>query len=346
MAADLNYTGMALDRASAMRRDQAWVARRLADETSRIVPLWRNRSLVKTGAAPEAVYLTGRAAKAVLAEAATAVLLGLEDAVAYAAADLSLLGEDAANALAVVQGGDGDGDGDIVFEDLRRVGALMAGSDAALLAYAKGMIHWHQRHLYCGVCGALTVSRDGGHVRVCTNPDKPHMHFPRTDPAVIMLVEHDDPEGNGPACLLGRQKKWVEGMYSTLAGFVEPGETLEEAVAREVLEESAVRVIDVRYRASQPWPFPSSMMLGFRARAETTAIRIDGREIEDARWFTPGEVRAFGEWGDAPAGGRAGGVLPNKNNAANTQNAKNCLPCKDSISRWLIDGWLGDRAGG
>lgn len=331
MVADLNYTGVALDRANAMRRDQAWVAGRLADATSRIVPLWRNRSLVKTGRAPEAVYLTGGAAKAVLAEAATAVLLGLEDAVSYVAADLSLLGEDATNALAGVQGGGGGGGGNIVFEDLRRVGALMARPDAALLAYAKGMIHWHQRHLYCGVCGALTASRDGGHVRVCTNPDKPHMHFPRTDPAVIMLVEHDDPEGKGPACLLGRQKKWVEGMYSTLAGFVEPGETLEEAVAREVFEESAVRVADVRYRASQPWPFPSSMMLGFRARAETTAIRIDGRELEDARWFTPGEVRSFGEWGDEPPNGS-----PDEKR----------LPRKDSISRWLIDGWLGDMAGG
>jgi NAD+ diphosphatase len=325
MAETLNYTGVALDRASAMRRDVAWVAERLADKTSRIVPLWRNRSLVKTGAMPEAVYLTGQAAKAVLAEAATAVLLGLEDTIAYVAADLSLLDEDAANTLAGAQGGDGTGD--CAFEDLRRVGALMAGPDAALLAYAKGMIHWHQRHLYCGVCGALTASRDGGHVRVCTNPDKPHMQFPRTDPAVIMLVEHDDPEGHGPACLLGRQSRWVEGMYSTLAGFVEPGETLEEAVAREVLEESAVRVTDVRYQASQPWPFPSSLMLGFRARAETAAIRIDGRELEDARWFTPEEVRSFGEWGDAPEGEKR-------------------LPRKDSISRWLIDGWLKDRDAG
>ena len=317
MAGSLNYTGVALDRASEMRRDEAWVAERLAEETSRIVPLWRNRSLVKTGDRPQAAYLTGRAAKAVLAEAAMAVLLGLGDGIAYVAADLSLLDEDAANTHA--DGG--------AFEDLRSVGALMTRPDAALLAYARGMIHWHQRHLYCGVCGALTASRDGGHVRVCTNPDKPHLHFPRTDPAVIMLIEHDDPEGNGPACLLGRQSRWVEGMYSTLAGFVEPGETLEETVAREVLEESAIRVTDVRYQASQPWPFPSSLMLGFRARAETAAISIDGRELEDARWFTPDELRSFGEWGDAPPGEMR-------------------LPRKDSISRWLIDGWLGDRAGG
>jgi len=319
MAESLNYTGVALDRASELRRDEAWVTGHLTDDRSRVVPLWRSRNLIRTGAMPEAAYLTGGAAKTALAEAVMVVLLGLDGERAYIAADLSLLDEDAAGVHA--HAGEG------AFEDLRTVGTLMAGPDAALLAYARGMIHWHQRHLYCGVCGALTESRDGGHIRFCTNPDKPHMHFPRTDPAVIMLVEHADPEGDGPACLLGRQRRWIDGMYSTLAGFVEPGETLEEAVAREVLEESAIRITDVRYQASQPWPFPSSLMLGFRARAETAAIRIDEREIEDARWFTPDELSEFGEWGNAPEGEMR-------------------LPRKDSIARRLIDGWLKDVTGG
>ena len=151
------------------------------------------------------------------------------------------------------------------------------------------------------------------------------MHFPRTDPAVIMLVAHDDPQGQGPACLLGRQSRWVEGMYSTLAGFVDPGETLEQAVAREVFEESGIAVSDVRYQASQPWPFPSSLMLGFRATATTTAITIDAREIEDARWFTSAEVKSFGEWGTGPA-----------------PEGELRLPRKDSVSRWLIEHWLED----
>ena len=141
------------------------------------------------------------------------------------------------------------------------------------------------------------------------------------------VPSHGDPEGRGPACLLGRQNRWVEGMYSTLAGFVEPGESLEEAVAREVMEESGIRVTDVRYKASQPWPFPSSLMLGFRATARTTAITVDNRELEDAGWFTAGEVRGFGEWGAAPAGEKR-------------------LPRKDSISRWLIEGWPEDVGAG
>ena len=199
----------------------------------------------------------------------------------------------------------------------------MAGPEAALLAYARGLMHWHRGHVFCGLCGNPTESHDGGHLRRCTNAEDPHNHFPRTDPAVIMLVSHDNPQGNGPACLLGRQSRWAEGMYSTLAGFVEPGETLEEAVAREVLEESGVRVTNVEYKASQPWPFPSSLMLGFRARAETAEIEIDDREIEDAQWFRPEEVRSFGEWGTAPPGEKR-------------------LPRKDSISRWLIEGWLND----
>ena len=159
----------------------------------------------------------------------------------------------------------------------------MRGPEAALLAYARGLMYWHRRHRFCGVCGAATDSRGGGHVRRCRNADEPHEHFPRTDPAVIMLVTHDDLEGRGPAALLGRQSRWPDGMYSTLAGFVEPGESLEEAVAREVREETGVAVADVRYQASQPWPFPSSLMLGFRARAVTTGIDVDQRELQDAR---------------------------------------------------------------
>ena len=318
MAKYLNYTGLTLDRAANLRRDEAWVAKHLDHKDTRILPVWRGRNLVRLDETlsrpPEPVFPAS--AQTLIAEADTVVILGLDQETAYVAADISTLDEDEANARA----------GADMFEDLRRVGALMAGDHGALLAYARGMVHWHQRHRFCGVCGAPTESRDGGHVRVCTNEDDAHMHFPRTDPAVIMLVAHDDPEGRGPACLLGRQKKWVDGMYSTLAGFVEPGETLEEAVTREVFEESAIRITDVRYQASQPWPFPSSLMLGFRAAAISTDIEVDDRELEDARWFTPDELRGFGEWGDAPPG-------------------KNRMPRKDSISRRLIDDWLEDMEG-
>ena len=318
MAKYLNYSGLPLDRAANQRRDEAWVAKHLGHEGTLILPVWRGLNLVRLGDSrpPEAVFPTGPEGRALMAEAGALVILGVHQETAYVAADISTLDETEVSARA----------GENVFEDLRRVGALMAGDQGALLAYARGMVHWHQRHRFCGVCGEPTESRDGGHVRICSNEDDAHMHFPRTDPAVIMLIAHDDPEGRGPACLLGRQKKWVDGMFSTLAGFVEPGETLEEAVAREVFEESAIRITDVRYQASQPWPFPSSLMLGFRAKAITTEINVDPRELEDARWFTPDELKAFGEWGDEPP-------------------RKNRMPRKDSISRRLIDDWLEDMAG-
>ncbi|MBC8337262.1 MAG: NAD(+) diphosphatase [Alphaproteobacteria bacterium] len=331
MAKTLHYTGITLDRAATRRRDEAWVDAHLNHAATRFIPLWQGRSLIcmtETGdTVPEPVFLTGAAAQALIVEAGTTVILGvehegLENEIAYVAADISTLDEQAAGEISArADAGE--------FMDLRRVGAVMAGDMGALLAYARGMIHWHQRHRFCGVCGKPTQSRDGGYMRVCSDEDTPHTHFPRTDPAVIMLVAHANPEGQGPACLLGRQKKWVEGMYSTLAGFVDPGETLEEAVAREVEEESAIRVTDVRYQASQPWPFPSSLMLGFRARATTTEIDIDPREIEDARWFTPEELKNFGEWANGPA-----------------VNGEMRLPRRDSIARRLIDDWLEDVAGG
>ncbi|MDA1089669.1 MAG: NAD(+) diphosphatase [Proteobacteria bacterium] len=315
MVKNLKYAGVALDRASALRRDETWVAERLGDPATLVAPVWRGLNLFKSDSMPQAVFLNGTAAQTAIKEAGAVVLLGLDGNTAYAAADLSGLDEYALAPFTDTGG----------FEDLRRVGALMAGPEGALLAYARGMVHWHQKHMFCGVCGAPTTNRDGGLVRICDGRgdggDDTHMHFPRTDPAVIMLVTHDNPEGNGPACLLGRQRRWVNGMYSTLAGFVEPGETLEEAVAREVLEESDIRVTDVQYMASQPWPFPSSLMLGFRARAETTKILIDARELEDARWFTADEMLGFGEWGDEPPG-------------------NNRMPRTDSIARWLMDGWL------
>jgi len=313
MVENLSYTAVALDRAAHLRRDEAWIDARLADPATRVVALWQSLNLIDDKAAePKAVFLSAADGQALVFQAEEVIFLGLDDTTAYAAVDISSL--DDATAADIAAGGE--------FIDLRRLGALMGGSDASILAYARGMVHWHRRHRFCGICGQPTQSRDGGHVRFCTG-DNSHMHFPRTDPAVIMLVAHDDPQGQGPACLLGRQSRWVEGMYSTLAGFVDPGETLEQAVAREVFEESGITVSDVRYQASQPWPFPSSLMLGFRAKAKTTAITIDAREIEDARWFTPDEVRSFGEWAEGPAGAMR-------------------LPRKDSVSRWLIERWLED----
>jgi NAD+ diphosphatase len=171
---------------------------------------------------------------------------------------------------------------------LREVGAVLSDRDAGLLVHAVGLANWHAAHLRCARCGAPTRVTQGGAVRVCDADGS--QHFPRTDPAVIVLVTD-----GADRCVLGRQPSWPAGRYSTLAGFVEPGESAEQAVVREVAEEAAVHVRDVVYRGSQPWPFPSSLMLGFRAVCDGAAVPAaqDG-ELEDVRWFTRAEVEALG----------------------------------------------------
>jgi NAD+ diphosphatase len=205
-----------------------------------------------------------------------------------------------------------DGQGE--FRDLREVGALLPQRDGSILAYARGLMHWHRHHRFCGRCGAPTESRKGGHLRVCTRPACGHEHFPRTDPAVIMLV-HD-----GESCVLGRRPGWPPGLHSTLAGFVEPGESLEEAVAREVLEEAGLEVplAGIRYNSSQPWPFPASLMLGFHARADRAPLTVYDEELESADWYSRETILNLGEEDDLR------------------------LPRGDSIARRLIEDWLAE----
>ncbi|MGD2165189.1 MAG: NAD(+) diphosphatase [Anaerolineae bacterium] len=170
------------------------------------------------------------------------------------------------------------------FRRLRSVATLLDGEAAALLAYAKGMVHYHERHRFCPTCGAPTVPEEGGHLRVCTDLHCGSQDFVRTDPAIIVLVRTQD------RCLLARQPTWPGNLYSIIAGFVEPGESLEAAVAREVEEEAGIQVKDVRYQSSQPWPFPRSLMIGFTATATTTAIRLNDGELEDARWLSREDI--------------------------------------------------------
>ena len=197
---------------------------------------------------------------------------------------------------------------------LRDVGALLNDRDAGLLVHAVGLANWHATHPHCARCGAATEVVRGGTVRRC--PADASLHFPRTDPAMIVLV-HDGAD----RCVLGRQSVWPAGRFSTLAGFVEPGESAEQAVVREVGEETGLVVDEVTYVSSQPWPFPSSLMLGFRARCagDAVPVPVDG-ELEEVRWFRRDELRGAAPWG-AP-----GGVVQ--------------LPGPVSIARLLIDGWL------
>ena len=294
------YAGGGLDRLAHLRTEDGWIERLLGDDRVRVVAVWQSRNLVIAGDAPRAALLPLDAVRSWFDEAPTRAVLGEGGESLHLAIDVSHWSEEEAQRRAA-----GIGE----WTDLRRVGSLMGREEGSLLAYARGLMWWHARHRFCGVCGAPTESVEAGHVRRCTNPDCRTSHFPRTDPAVIMLV-HD-----GDRALLGRQKAWPPGMYSTLAGFVEPGESLEETVTREVYEESGIRVGEVRYHSSQPWPFPASLMIGFHAVAASREIRLNQSEVEDAAWFSRAELRNF---------------------AAQGKN----LPRIDSIARRLVEDWL------
>jgi NAD+ diphosphatase len=303
------YADAGLDRVSERRKDAAWVAERLFHAETRFVPLWRSRNYVDPEEAA-AILLTAEEHKQLPPGIEEPVFLGLVGEIAYFASDLSHIeaGEAGPPILPPEQG-------QAVFLDLRMVGPRLARNEGAMLAYARGMLTWHRRHRFCGQCGAPTRSIEGGHVRVCTAEACKMEQFPRTDPAVIMLVTHRD------ACLLGSNPRFPAGMYSTLAGFVEPGETLESAVAREVLEEAGCVVHNVRYHSSQPWPFPTSLMLGFYAEAESDALEVNTEELRDARWFERGWIKANAR-------------------EFHEQDAPFRLPRQDSIARRLIDDWL------
>ncbi|GLQ48344.1 hypothetical protein GCM10007862_33950 [Dyella lipolytica] len=198
---------------------------------------------------------------------------------------------------------------------LREAGLLLAADEAGLFAYAKGLAHWQRETRFCARCGSPLQLVSSGHRAQCTNPACGRLHFPRTDAAIIVIVEYEG------ACLLGRQASWPPGRYSTLAGFIEPGEALEDAVRREVAEESGVIVGDVHYHSSQPWPMPASLMVGFTATAISPAIRLRDGELEDARWFTPQQI--VDELAD--------GSL--------------ATPTRLSVSYQLLSHWLRERAG-
>jgi NAD+ diphosphatase len=313
------YSHPGFERAGLRRRDTGWIIERATDPGSLFVPVWRNQSLVieTEGSEPRAV---------VFARAEVPGLLGTEVAERIASGEIVFLGVieerahfalDLSPAEAPLEmlhsldlAASGVPAATARFADLRQIGPRIERREGALLALARAMLFWHARHRFCGLCGSPTRSEEAGHMRRCTNPACNTMHFPRTDPAVIMLVTR------GERALMGRSKNFVPGMYSTLAGFVEPGESLEDAVAREVREETGIEVGAVHYHSSQPWPFPANIMLGFHAEALTTEITVDYGELEDARWCER-------DW-----------LL------SHVDDDTFRLPRLDSIARRLIEDWL------
>lgn len=289
------FVAQVLNRAHNRRKDEKWVEERLRDRDTRFLPVWQSKLLVCDGEAASPVELAWAEVEP-FANGGEVFFLGERNGRCYFAveitgtpADIGVFGK---------------------FRDLRALGPLLTREDGALLAYAKTLTYWHGRNRFCGACGSRSKTAEGGQIRVCTNADCGALHFPRTDPAIIVLIR------SGARCLLGRQVGWPDRMYSVIAGFVAPGESAEAAVVREAMEETGLKLRDINYHSSQPWPFPCSLMLGFTAEAEAESICLGDRELEEARWFTREEIRA-----DVESGAMK-------------------LPSRISISYHLIEDWF------
>ncbi len=263
------FTAVRLNRDVELRDDTQWVSKTLAKPDTRLVPLWRSRSLLeRDDDGTTAIYLSPEQ-------------LADPDRIQPP----TLLGNDGEREYFAVSVTDSQKDSILKqlpkarFADLRRASIDMAAKHAGILAYAKALHYWQHRHAFCGVCGSPNLLRSAGHRMKCSNDECGRESFPRIDPAIIVLVTHKD------ACLLGRNSKWPAKHFSTLAGFVEPGESLEDAVVREVYEEVELHLQDIRYVSSQPWPFPASAMCGFYAEARDRNNGVSD-EVEEVRWFT------------------------------------------------------------
>ena len=264
------FAGNPLDRVSERRRDKEWIGGLLADPDSRILPLYDLKPAISDMANPALEWQPPDAWRERIAAGATCIFLGIcEDGRAHFAVDATGV-ESVSNATAENV-------------DVRALAPLVSSGEAAILAEARSLIDWHARHGYCAQCGTATAIASAGWTRRC--PTCRASHYPRSDPVSIMLVVR------GEQALLGRNKRRPGQRFSCLAGFMEPGETPEEAVRREVREESGVKVGRVKYLAAQPWPFPSTLMMGFLAEGISEDITIDPEELAEARWFAREEIR-------------------------------------------------------
>ncbi len=267
------FTYSELDRMVKQRKQADHLLALQNSPQSRYLVFYDNRFLVRTRTKTAPRFMVSQEITNLMPSIKTVVFLGSRKNKHYFAAELG-----DANAATGLINRTQD------FIGLRECGRGLKARNASLLSYAKAMFNWHHAHGFCGVCGAGTISEQGGHVRRCSNESCRKSHFPRTDPAIIVAVTH-----NGK-CLFGRQKSWPPKRFSVIAGFVEPGESIEQAVAREVLEETDVEIDQIFYHSSQPWPFPGSIMLGFSATATTTEICLNDGELHEAHWRSIDEL--------------------------------------------------------
>ncbi len=272
------FSGNPLNRASYKRTDQNWIESKRRDPSSLVLPMWRLEPFLLeakiSDGSIELGLLKPEVVDSLASAGAVCIFLGLD-------------GDRAVFALDVSEAGDPANTGPLAglgyFRDARVAAATVSLEHAAIIAQAKALIDWHQRHGFCPRCGTPTKLMDAGYRRLCGNCNAEH--FPRVDPVVIMLAT------DGEACLIGRGKQFPPGMFSALAGFVEPGETVEEAVRRELMEEASVKVGEVTYYATQPWPFPSSLMIGCFAKAQSRDVKADETELAEVRWIERGTAR-------------------------------------------------------
>ena len=286
------FAGAFVDRWGHRREDPEWLKKAIESDDSCFVPIWGDKCLASQE--PIHAMLLDRHVVGDNLQDREVIFLGMfRDKPAFA---FGLNESSEAPYRAVGE-----------FHDLRYLGSVLPADEANLVAHARALVLWHRMQRFCGCCGSPSRAESGGNSRICVESDCATVLFPRVDPAIIVLVENND------RCLLGRQPSWPEGRYSTIAGFVEPGESLEDAVRREVREEANILVEQVEYHSSQPWPFPSSLLLGFRAEALSDEILLNDGELEDAQWFTRKQLRSG---------------FPK-------------LPYRLSIARRLVDDWIG-----
>lgn len=272
------FAGPYLDRNAWEREDAGWFEAARRDAGTRYILARGTAHLVIHEPAPHVAFLGGDDPRIAVVQERQSVLLGwFEGARCVLVEQEAALDEPAGDASDAAFGR---------FEELRPLSSELPEREAGLLAYARALSIWRARHRYCGACGAPTLPARAGHVLACSNSACGQEMFPRIDPAIIVLVT------DGERALLGRQASWPQNRYSTIAGFVEPGESMEDAVAREVLEETGITVGEITYHSSQPWPFPSSLMLGFHAQATSSAIERRDGELEDAQWFSRADIAA------------------------------------------------------
>jgi NAD+ diphosphatase len=274
------FTGNPLNRVSEKRTDRSWIESKRRDPSSLVLPMWRLEPFLlgaeKSDPPIELGLLRPEIADSIAGAETTWILLGLDGDRAIFALDVSEAGDRAKVGPLAGLG---------YFRDARTAAQMVSIKDAAIMGQAKAMIDWHQRHGFCPRCGAPTTMMDAGYRRLCGKCKAEH--FPRVDPVVIMLATE------GEACLVGRGKQFPPGMFSALAGFIEPGETIEEAVRRELMEEASLKVGEVTYYATQPWPFPSSLMIGCFAQAQSRDAKPDENELAEVRWLERKVARAL-----------------------------------------------------